>query len=174
VGTTEISGISDTHADFMAPLECSAYPDEVGFIYKKVTNADEFIVEGHYNEFGNILGFTDDLEPGTIYMVKAYAVISGQTFYGSESTFQTETVGVGELENSLRLYPNPTSNVLNIEGEGMVSVEVYNTVGQRIMAQEVNGNKAQVNTESLNNGMYFIRILANDGSVLNRTFSVAR
>ncbi len=174
VGTTEISGISDTHADFMAPLECSAYPDEVGFIYKKVTNADEFIVEGHYNEFGNILGFTDDLEPGTIYMVKAYAVISGRTFYGSESTFQTETVGVDELESSLKLYPNPTANVLNIEGEGMVSVEVYNTVGQRIMAQEVNGNKAQVNTESLNNGMYFIRILANDGSVLNRTFSVAR
>jgi len=56
----------------------------------------------------------------------------------------------------------------------LTSIEVYNTVGQRIMAQEVNGNKAQVNTESLNNGMYFIRILANDGSVLNRTFSVAR
>ena len=42
------------------------------------------------------------------------------------------------------------------------------------MKQEINGNKAQVNTESLNNGMYFIRVIANDGAMLNRTFSVAR
>ena len=56
----------------------------------------------------------------------------------------------------------------------MRSIEVYNAVGQRVMKQEVNGNKAQVNTESLNNGMYFIRIVANDGAMVNRTFSVAR
>ena len=64
--------------------------------------------------------------------------------------------------------------MLNVEGEGMTSIEVYNTVGQRVMMQEVNGDKVQISTESLNNGMYFIRIHANDGSVLNRTFSVAR
>ena len=56
----------------------------------------------------------------------------------------------------------------------MTSVEVYNTVGQRVMTQVVNGNGIQLNTESLNNGIYFLRIQANDGNVLNRTFSVAR
>jgi hypothetical protein len=82
--------------------------------------------------------------------------------------------GVDELENSVKLYPNPTNNMLNVEGEGMSSIEVYNAVGQRVMKQEVNGNKAQVNTQSLNSGVYFIRIIANDGSMVNRTFSVAR
>jgi hypothetical protein len=82
--------------------------------------------------------------------------------------------GVDELENSVKLYPNPTNNILNVEGEGMSSIEVYNAVGQRVMKQEVNGNKAQVNTQSLNSGVYFIRIVANDGSMVNRTFSVAR
>jgi len=106
--------------------------------------------------------------------VKAYAIVNGQTFYGPETTFQTWTESVDELENSLKLYPNPTANVLNVEGEGMSSIEVYNAVGQRVMKKEVNGNKAQVNTESLNNGIYFIRIYANDGAMLNRTFSVAR
>jgi hypothetical protein len=42
------------------------------------------------------------------------------------------------------------------------------------LTQEVNGNKAQVNTASLNSGIYFIRIYANDGAMLNRTFSVTR
>ena len=174
VGPTQVSGVNYTHADFMAPLEYSVYPDEVGFIYRKVTSSDAVTLVGHFNEFGNILGFTDDLEHSSIYMVKAYAILSGQTFYGAETTFQTWMEGVEELGQTLKLYPNPTSNVLNIEGEGMSSIEIYNTVGQRVMVQEINGNKAQVSTESLNSGMYFIRIHANDGSMLNRTFSVAR
>ena len=64
--------------------------------------------------------------------------------------------------------------MLNVESEGMTSVEVYNTVGQRVMTMEVNSNKTQINTESLNNGIYFLRVRANDGTMLNRTFSVAR
>ena len=107
-------------------------------------------------------------------MVKAYAIVNGETFYGAETTFQTWTEGVNELGQGLKIYPNPTSSFLNIEGEGMVSVEVYNTVGQRVMTQAVNGNSVQLNTEGLGNGLYIVRIHANDGIMLNHTFSVAR
>ena len=171
---TEVANVDYNHADFMAHMTCSTYPDEVGFSCRKVTSSDPMIINGVYNEFQNILGFTDDLEMSSIYMVKAYAVVNGQTYYGPETTFQTWMENVDEFENSLKLYPNPTANVLNVEGEGMRSIEVYNAVGQCLMKQEINGNKAQVNTESLNNGMYFIRVIANDGAMLNRTFSVAR
>ena len=174
VGVTEVSNVSYTHADFVASLDFEGYPDEVGFSCRKVTNPEPMIIQGHLNEFRKILGFTDELEHSSIYMVKAYAVVNGQTYYGEETTFQTWMEGVEELEQSLKLYPNPTSGVLNIQGEGMVSVEVYNAVGQRMMTQEVNGNNIQVNTESLSNGIYFLRIYANDGAMVNRTFSVAR
>ena len=174
VGETMVSNISYTHADFIAPLECEVYPDQVGFECRKVTSSDPLIINGFYNEFHNILGFTDELEMSTIYVVKAFAIVNGETFYGQETTFQTWMEGVNELENTLKVYPNPTSNVLNIEGEGMSSIEVYNAIGQRVMSMEVSGNSTQINTQSLNNGVYFLRILANDGNVLNRTFSVAR
>ncbi len=174
VGETEVSNIGYTHADFVAPLDYEGFPDEVGFECRKVTSPDPMIIQGNLNEFRLIFAMTDELEMSSIYMVKAYAIVNGQTYYGPEATFQTWTEGIDELGNGLKLYPNPTSGMLNIEGEGMVSFEVYNTVGQRVMTQEVNGNAAQVNTESLDNGIYFLRILANDGNVLNRTFSVAR
>ena len=174
VGETEVSGVTYTHADFIAPLTYEGYPDEVGFEYRKVTNADVFVVPGILNEFRKILGSTDDLEMTSIYMVKAYAVVNGETDYGPEPTFQTWTEGVNELGQGLKIYPNPTSSFLNIEGEGMVSVEVYNTVGQRVMTQAVNGNSVQLNTEGLGNGLYIVRIHANDGTMLNHTFSVAR
>lgn len=174
IGETQVSGINYNHADFIAPLDYEGFPDEVGFECRKVTSSEPMIVQGFLNEFRNILGFTDDLEMSTIYVVKAYAVVNGETYYGQETTFQTWMEGVNELMQSLKVYPNPASNVLNIEGEGMTQVEVYNTIGQRVMIAEVNGNAAKVNTESLSNGMYVVRIHANDGTVLNRTFSVAK
>lgn len=174
VGNTEVTITDYTAADFMCPLETNMYPDQVGFVYKKLTNPQEFTVIGFFNEFQKILASVDDLEPMVMYSVKAFAVVDGETYYGAENHFFMSYESVNELESSLKLYPNPTANVLNIEGEGLTSVEVYNTVGQCIMMLEVNGDKVQVNTESLNAGMYFVRIHANDGSVLNRTFSVAR
>ena len=174
VGETEVTDVNYTEATFIAPLEYSVYPEEVGFSYRKVTSSEASTVVGHLNEFSKIMASVTDLEHSSIYMVKAYAIINGQTFYGPETTFQTWMEGVDELEHSLKLYPNPTAAVLNVEGEGMTSIEVFNTIGQRVMSVEVTGDKVQMNTESLNNGVYFIRIHANDGTVLNRTFSVAR
>ena len=174
VGATEVSNVDYNHADFISSLEYEGYPNEVGFECRKVTSSEPMIIPAIFNEFQMILASTDDLEMSSIYVVKAYAVINGYTFYGAETTFQTWMEGVDELENSVKLYPNPTANVLNVEGEGMSSLEVYNTVGQHVMMMEVSGNKTQINTESLNNGIYFIRIYANDGTMLNRTFSVAR
>ena len=174
VGATEVSNVNYTHADFVATLVYDGYPDEVGFSCRKVTSNEPIIIPGILNEFGKILGSTDELEHTSIYVVKAYAVVNGQTFYGAETTFQTWTEGVAELGESLKIYPNPTSGVLNIQGEGMTSIEVYNAIGQCVMTQMVNGDGVEINTENLNNGIYFLRIHANDGSMLNRTFSVAR
>ena len=174
IGETEVSGVSYTHADFIAPLTYDGYPDEVGFECRKVTSSEPIVIPGILNEFRKILGSTDDLEATSIYMVRAYAVVNGETFYGAETTFQTWTEGVNELGEGLKIYPNPTSSVLNIEGESMTMVEVFNTVGQRVMTQAVSGDAAQINTESLSSGLYIVRIYANDGSMLNHTFSVAR
>ena len=174
VGATEVMNASNNHADFVAMLTYDGYPDEVGFSCRKVTSSEPMIIPGILNEFKKILGTTDNLEMSSIYVVRAYAVVNGQTYYGPETTFQTVIEGVTELEQTLKIYPNPTTGVLNVRGEGMTGIEVYNAIGQRVISQEVNGNEAQISTESLNNGMYFIRIIANDGAMLNRTFSVAR
>lgn len=174
VGETEVSNVDYNHADFVSSLVYEGYPEGVGFECRKVTSSEPLIIPGILNEFGKILGSTDELEHSSIYVVKSYAVVNGETYYGAETTFQTWMEGVNELEETLKIYPNPTSGVLNIQGEDMKSIEVYNTIGQCVMTQEVNGNDIQLNTESLNNGIYFLRVRANDGAVLNRTFSVAR
>ena len=174
VGETEVTMASETEAHFVSSLQSYMYPEQVGFMYGKLTSSQMNTVVGVLNEFQKILASVDELEPNMMYRVKAFAVVDGETYYGQEYHFFTSYTGLSELENSLKLYPNPTSGVLNIEGAGMTSVEVYNAIGQRVMMKEVDGDSAQLDTESLGNGVYFIRIHANDGSILNRTFSVAR
>ena len=84
------------------------------------------------------------------------------------------TDGINESEQTLKIYPNPTMGLLNIEGEDMTCVEVFNTVGQRVMMREACGNTMQLNTEGLGSGLYVVRVHAADGTIVNRTFSVAR
>ena len=172
VDKTEVEVVSYTEANFVSSLDYDGYPDEVGFEYQREGGELQTVV-GIINEFKDILATVTDLQHTSTYTVKAYAIVEGQTFYGDETTFNTWTEGVSELESSLKLYPNPASEVLNLAGEGMSKVEIYNAMGQCIITEEVNG-EAVISTSALSNGIYFVRIYANDGEMVTRDFSVVR
>ena len=113
-----------------------------------------------------------------------YMKVNGQTIFGEEGNgnfgdmasqlfslhFMTE-VG-DQVENNLRVYPNPATSTLNVMGQ-MTSVEVFNTVGQRLMSKEVNGDYVQIDLADFSNGMYFLRV-NNHGEVTVRKFTVNR
>ena len=155
-------------AMFLGALEGNS--SNVGFEYYKLTDHIVHEVEGELN--GNeFTAVVDDLETGVMYSVKAYALVGNSKVYGSEIHFHTWFEGVSELENSLKVYPNPASQVLNVEGL-MTSVEVYNTVGQCLLSKQVNGN-TQIDLSGFNNGIYFLRV-NNNGETAVRKFSVNR
>ena len=55
--------------------------------------------------------------------------------------------------------PNPTSKMLNINSDGLISfVELYSTTGQLVMRKEVNGYEVECDVESLVPGVYIVRI----------------
>ena len=66
--------------------------------------------------------------------------------------------GVGLEEHTTEvftIYPNPATSILNVEGEGLA--EIYNTLGQLVISENVNGN-AQLNVNNLESGVYFVRM----------------
>ena len=80
--------------------------------------------------------------------------------------------GVEEAVNpmtSTRVYPNPTSDVLNIEVNASqpseMSISVYNIMGQNVMNKSVNIstgiNRPSISTAELNSGIYFVTVKAN-------------
>lgn len=173
ISETEVSNVTMTSADFMAILTFEGYPDEVGFSYYKVDEPDSpIVVPGNLNEFHKIIRHVDDLEPETDYVVKAYANVAGDMYYGEETAFSTMETGISEFEKSLTVYPNPAKDMLNVNGV-MTSVEVYNTVGQCLVTKQVNGTHTQIDLSGFNNGIYFLRVY-NNGETAVRKFSVNR
>lgn len=65
---------------------------------------------------------------------------------------------------TLRYYPNPVKDVLNLSSvAGLKSVEIFNMLGQQVLAKEISGNEAAVNMASLTPGSYLVKVNAEDG-----------
>lgn len=63
----------------------------------------------------------------------------------------------------ISIFPNPTSNLLNIiSSETISEIEIVNVIGQIVLQMDVNSDKAVCNVSNLSNGMYFIRIYGNE------------
>lgn len=65
-------------------------------------------------------------------------------------------------QEAVRIFPNPTSTVLNIQAAQIDAVVITNTLGQQVInLQNVNNNNLQINTFDLAKGLYNITILSN-------------
>ena len=70
-----------------------------------------------------------------------------------------------ELNNQLIVYPNPTSEILNIEKPDALDIseiKVYNTLGQLISQLPFN---SAIDTSSFSSGLLFIQFQTNDGVI---------
>lgn len=71
--------------------------------------------------------------------------------------------------NKFSFYPNPTSGILNISAANKIeNVEVYNTVGQKVLGFAPNTNQSEINMSSLPKGVYLVKALVNGKVTTNK------
>ena len=84
------------------------------------------------------------------------------------STSGIENIGSGS--DGITVYPNPSNGEFTIrssEFNGQWSVGIYDVLGQRIYSQQATGNSnVSINLRDKSAGIYFYRILKDDGSLL--------
>lgn len=71
-------------------------------------------------------------------------------------------VGLAKIQNpmGIKVYPNPTQSILNIEATLVPSdsrIQVYNILGKLVMEKELTAHQ-QLNLEAFPNGLYFVKI----------------
>ena len=72
--------------------------------------------------------------------------------------------------SKVKLYPNPTSNVLNIESLGTIqTISVYNVLGQEVINKALNSTSTALDVSSLNSGIYVVKTVV-DGVTSSTKF----
>ena len=101
----------------------------------------------------------------------ANVLISGDQGVSSKTIIvtQTYTLGTNEPRTFITtLYPNPTSDILNIQTEEKISkIEIYDVSGK--LLKSMDGRNKNISVSSLNKGMYLIKLYTENG-VLNSKF----
>lgn len=112
-----------------------------------------------------------ELISGATYVYKAF--VGAEPTFGEEVTFMTVYDNVGELNaTSYMIFPNPVKNTLTIKGDNMNNITVYNSMGQLVRVVKCEGNEVYVDVNDLQDGIYFINILNNNGETTTTKVSV--
>lgn len=110
-----------------------------------------------YDKLGNVL-----VESDGKYGFGEYHVIH------IEGTLDVEDV----VETSYNVYPNPVKEVLTIAGENMKQINVINALGQVVKSVKCDNNIVKINVSDLQNGMYFVNVIDNNGEMTTSKVSV--
>ena len=83
--------------------------------------------------------------------------------------------GISEAEMLINIFPNPTSDILNITSSETISeIEIVNALGQVVKHIDVNADNAVCDVEDLTSGVYVVRIYNNSQVECNLSTQVVR
>ena len=83
-----------------------------------------------------------------------------------------DVTGVGEdLEDVVRIYPNPTNGELTIKAEGVKWIRIVDMLGRKVYDQAVEGDEKTLNLSGFGSGVYLVNITTEKG-VINRRIVV--
>jgi len=95
--------------------------------------------------------YFDDIG-GSNYAANSHIIVYAHEYASSGSTFSyTEA----ELDNSVKLFPNPTTSEVALNSEKTYEIEVFDILGNKVM--ELVGNS--INMEHLSNATYIVNAL---------------
>lgn len=66
-------------------------------------------------------------------------------------------------QQDLLCYPNPVKDILNLSyNKKIISVTIYNAVGQKLFTEEINAKDAKIDTSNLARGTYWVKAICDN------------
>jgi hypothetical protein len=97
-------------------------------------------------------------------------IVDADTFRTSPRVWGIDSIklsiGPKTLTTVVRVYPNPTSDYIHIEGlETGTSIELYDLSGKLVKNEKLKNNNAVLDVQSLPAGLYTLKITSKEGAV---------
>ena len=117
-----------------------------------------FDVIASYEYFDDLTGIFD---VNYFYQVTA-VYIDGDDQCESDPEEVNVIITAVDESKAAKIYPNPTSGMLNIEGQGRMHISISNMMGQVVGESDAEGN-AVLDMSRYQSGIYFVRIETANG-----------
>lgn len=105
----------------------------------------------------------------------AITVASGGGNYGDEESASFTNASLTSNNfglDAIAVYPNPTNDILNISIPSILGndtmYEVYNSLGQTIIKNQVSQNEFTISTSNIASGIYFLKLNVDGASKVIR------
>ena len=124
----------------------------------------------YYDQYGT----QEVLDPTSEVLQDQETYYVSQTTAGNcESELLPITVHVSQLDtdnplfSNMVYYPNPAKDYLILSNSTPIkSYEVYNLLGQKVMASSANADEVRINTSNLSTGAYMVKVVVEDASAV--------
>jgi len=102
-------------------------------------------------------------------------IIAGYTsFFCSDRAFGLTRISSNQslnndafenIDKTVKIYPNPTSSIINIESDFTInSIELYDMQGRNLETRQMNETRTAIDISTKSNGVYFLKIKTDHGS----------
>lgn len=124
----------------------------------RIDNADPGVYTITVSHKGTLYTPTGE-QPGQKYSL----IISGES---------TLSVNNNQLIDSITIYPNPVSDILNFEmdnNQAIDKIEIYNTLGSRVLSLSLENNYTNsINISDLTVGIYFVKFHIGENQITKK------
>ena len=73
------------------------------------------------------------------------------------------------FENSVSVYPNPSSGIFSIQSTGKIlMIEIMNVLGEKIYSEQINADKKENDLFYIPKGIYFIHLISERGNITKK------
>ena len=156
-------------------IEMNARGNRDGIIgYNIYRSADGLTYELIGNVAGDVEEYFDAPGAGTYYYqvtavyegCESEPAVSGEN--PEENFVMVGVTGVGEDNDNVNLFPNPTKGNVTIQAKDMNRITVVSVLGQVVFDTELDQDEYVLNMAQFTTGMYMVRIYTNEGVTVKR------
>jgi hypothetical protein len=165
--------IDVNNGDVNTLVELTDFPYFVGGSSQFDQNTGTFLLVGI-----NTVGEVEMIAFNTYTNTYVSGYVPGVSEIVCDNTlFARSTYAVADIENELsfnfNMYPNPVSDVLNIEytSKGPVQVQVFSSVGEIVHENKITSGRVNLDLSSLSSGLYTVNLIGDTHSA-SRTIVV--
>lgn len=125
---------------------------EAGLFDRSIAYVSQFLI----NYWDKVNGKAAYAGPSGTNAIKR----TGIKTFGPLSVFDNNTVNVKNIvtQQHISIYPNPATNMLNVDVNQPAQLVIYNTAGQPVSSSNVDAANKTINVSALPQGMYYLQL----------------